>query len=281
MRDARIVCILGPHRSGTSLITRVLNLMGLYLGPEDNMRKPRKWNPRGYWEHQPIIDINDAILARFEGSWHEPPCFPSGWERSSELEDLRQTARNYLHQNFSNASSWGWKEPRTCLTLPFWKQFLPSLSYLICLRSPVEVAQSLRRRNRYSMQKGIHLWMVYLEHALENSDPDRGFIFYEDFMSDWRAHLPFLSTFLGQSQPVRHAGIETAIGEFIDPTLRHHDYSSENAFENADRNESVIMSHRLYRDLRKNAKNNPGQIAAALQETIKMIKPQLEYERPW
>lgn len=32
MSKQKVVCILGMHRSGTSMIARVINLMGIYLG---------------------------------------------------------------------------------------------------------------------------------------------------------------------------------------------------------------------------------------------------------
>jgi hypothetical protein len=284
MRDPKIVCILGSHRSGTSVITRVLNLLGLYLGPEENMRKPRKWNPRGYWEHQPIIDLNDAILTRLGGSWHDPPSFPLHWETSSVLEDLRPVARNYLQENFSGAPLWGWKEPRTCLTLPFWQKLLPPLSYLVCLRSPLEVAQSLKRRNRYSLQKGVSLWVTYLEHALHNTvGSERRFLFFEDFMNDWRSELQSLSRFLGRSDTVEKS-IEASISEFIDPALRHHDVSFQNVNQDEtleQRSESVKVAHLLYTEIRGNSKNHPDQLSEMLLKTFQKIKPELEKELPW
>lgn len=71
-----IVCILGMHRSGTSLLTRVLNLIGLDLGPEHLLLQPRFGNLKGFWEHEEIISLNDAILERLGGKWWEPPIFP-------------------------------------------------------------------------------------------------------------------------------------------------------------------------------------------------------------
>src|SRR4029453_4502858 len=120
--NPRLVCVLGMHRSGTSLITRMLNVLGVYLGPNERLMKPQEDNPRGYWEHQLITDLNDAILARLGGSWHEPPTFSPDWGRAAGLADLRRKAQAVIHEDFATAECWGWKDPRTCLTLPFWQR---------------------------------------------------------------------------------------------------------------------------------------------------------------
>lgn len=124
---AQVVCVLGMHRSGTSLITRVTNLLGVYLGREDLLLEPKADNPTGFWEHQLVKDLNEEILSRFGGSWHEPPEFPAGWESSPALGDLRQRARKLMEGEFGSQPLWGWKDPRTCLTLPLWQRVLPPM----------------------------------------------------------------------------------------------------------------------------------------------------------
>ena len=152
----RIVCVLGMHRSGTSVATRLMNLLGVDLGAEEHLLGPRPDNPKGFWEYKPILDLNEEILGRLGGNWHEPPPLPPGWEMAAELADLRQKARDLVARTFASAD-WGWKDPRTCLTLPFWKQILPPALYIICLRSPVEVAASLQKRDGFSVEKSIRL----------------------------------------------------------------------------------------------------------------------------
>lgn len=82
---SRVVCVGGMGRSGTSLTMRLLNLLGVYLGPQEDMMQPQVDNPRGYWEHSKLTDLNEALLARLGGSWHEPPTFPPNWDASASL----------------------------------------------------------------------------------------------------------------------------------------------------------------------------------------------------
>src|SRR5262245_66646847 len=97
------------HRSGTSLLTRLLNLLGVELGQNERLTtEPIANNPRGYWEHHELTAINDAILHRFGGKWDEPPSLPSEW---SGLDDLEGRARTLIEDEFSKAQLWACKDP--------------------------------------------------------------------------------------------------------------------------------------------------------------------------
>jgi len=41
---------------------------------------------------------------------------------------------------------WGWKDPRTCLLLDFWKSVIPDAKFLFLFRHYAEVVESLLRR---------------------------------------------------------------------------------------------------------------------------------------
>jgi hypothetical protein len=51
-----------------------------------------------------------------------------------------------LLREFVGREWWGWKDPRNCLTLPFWQGFFPGMKTVVCLRHPLEVVRSLERR---------------------------------------------------------------------------------------------------------------------------------------
>jgi hypothetical protein len=89
----RVVCVLGMHRSGTSVVASLLEGLGVHLGAADDLLRPLPENPRGYWEHRAIKDVNEALLARLGGRWHTPPMLRDGWHRASGLDELRVEAR--------------------------------------------------------------------------------------------------------------------------------------------------------------------------------------------
>jgi hypothetical protein len=223
MHSPRIVCVLGMHRSGTSLLARVLNLLGVYLGPDDHLMAPAADNPKGFWEHRQVLELNEAILKRFGGAADDPPNFPAGWASAAELEDLRNRARTLIHHDFGAAGVWGWKDSRTCLTLPFWQHLLPDMHYVLCFREPWEVVQSLQRRNGYSLAKGLHLWVASIHSALlYTAGGPRTLVFFEDILADWQPEVRRLAGFLGMSEGGEHPDVQEAIAAFIDKNLRHH-----------------------------------------------------------
>lgn len=73
----RPVVVLGMHRSGTSAVTRVVNLLGLPLCRRDDLYLAAD-NPAGHWESTSVVGVNDALLAEMGGPCWAPPVLLSG-----------------------------------------------------------------------------------------------------------------------------------------------------------------------------------------------------------
>lgn len=218
-----IICILGMHRSGTSLIARLLNLLGVYLGPQNRLVEPASANPKGFWEHRRFVNINNNILWKLGGHTHEPPVFSPEWQDQAELDDLRQRARSMIEEDFAGRDLWGWKDPRTCLTLPFWQRLLPPMRYVICVRHPTAVARSLIHRDRMSLVGSLNLWLVYMRSALTyTADQRRVIVLYDAVIDDWHSQLERLAEFIGRQDQAHDLAVQQATTEFIDADLRHH-----------------------------------------------------------
>ena len=69
------IFILGMHRSGTSAVARLLNMMGAYFSPEGYELAAREENIKGFWERTDIMELNDAILSASNSSWSNPVPF--------------------------------------------------------------------------------------------------------------------------------------------------------------------------------------------------------------
>ncbi|MDE2058822.1 MAG: glycosyltransferase [candidate division NC10 bacterium] len=272
MHQSKIMCVLGMHRSGTSLIMRILNLLGVYLGPEAHLMPPSQDNAKGYWEHQQLTDLNDELLSTLGGSWHEPPAFLPGWENMPALAELRQRTRALIRRDFGGAPLWGWKDPRTCLTLPFWQRLLPPMAYVICLRNPVDVARSLHRRDGFPFEKGVNLWLAHVQSALDHTaGAARLFLIYEDMMERWPEELARVARFLGRPELAEQAEIRAAVKAFVDDALHHHrtvliDAMDESAL--AFPAKALYLALRLYVRLSQEARGIRGDEDRALQEAI-------------
>jgi hypothetical protein len=222
--------VLGFGRSGTSLTMRLLNLLSVAVGPEDDLLAPATGdNARGYWEPQWMIDLNNEILATLGAGWQQPFHVAPGWEQRSELDGLRMRAREMLREKFGGTRLWGWKDPRTMLTLPFWRKLVPDAKYVFCVRNPADVISSFQRRPEpnLTVEQWGDLWTEYNVRALsEIRDKPRLLVFYEDLFQNGREVIRRLASFLDLDTPgdddPRWAGL---LGE-IDPTLRHHSTSS-------------------------------------------------------
>lgn len=150
------------------MITRLLNQCGLSLGPEDELLPPNEFNTEGYWENEQFVKINDELLTHFGGGWDVPPTYPEGWEHRAELDPIRRRAEE-LVTRFARYEPWGWKDPRSSLTIPFWRTVMPDLRVLICVRNPLEVVVSLTKRTNCSDAFGLSLWLQYNRRAVADS----------------------------------------------------------------------------------------------------------------
>lgn len=247
--NQKVICVLGMHRSGTSLLTRILNLLGMDLGTAKVLTtEPVADNPKGYWEHSGLTLVSDAILRRYGGSWDKPPVFPQNWETDAALDDLRRRAEQIVHDQFAAVALWGWKDPRTCLTLPFWQRLLPQMRYIVCLRDPVAVARSLERRDGLSTPESCRLWLTYVSSALQHTEgKPRLVVCYEDLMNDGLGELPRLAEYLGVSERADQAEMRKAVAEFIEPGLQHFRADVVRA---AGHSEAELSASSLYADLR-------------------------------
>jgi Predicted glycosyltransferases len=189
------ICIAGAHRSGTSMLTRLLHACGLYLGPKDELMPAQADNPDGFWEHLGFVALNDDLLNELGGAWDLPPKRDENFTAAG-LDPLRMKAR-LLIEKFDSAGVWGWKDPRNSLTLPFWQNLLPSMKTLIMVRNPLEVAHSMKERNGISYSLGLRLWEIYNRRVIETAgNQERLVTHYDLFFQDPESELRRVARFI-------------------------------------------------------------------------------------
>lgn len=156
----RIVCILGMHRSGSSLAAQVLRGNGFRTG-RSQVRRSR-FNPEGHLEDRYVVRTNKKLLLRFGGAWDRPPQLPRGWLDDRHVEDLSRQARRYRDRELGGERPYFFKDPRSSLLIPFWHGVFggPALRYLVVLRSPAAVVESLVRRQQDWLRPGRLGWRL-------------------------------------------------------------------------------------------------------------------------
>ena len=156
----KTIVVLGMHRSATSLVARTLNTevhMGrdLLVGLKDN--------PLGHYENVRIVRLNDKILHESGGSWRNPPPMDKIIEIGKKYEeDIKSIIANEISIAESKGlKSWGFKDPRTALTIEVWLKYIPNPQFVVCYRDPKEVAISLNKRNHFTFDEGLNLAVEY------------------------------------------------------------------------------------------------------------------------
>ncbi len=225
MSSSRAVLVLGMHRSGTSALTRGLQMMGVHLG--DDFLEPKPDNPKGYWEDRQICDLNERLLGAFGLKWEDLALIEDAQWQGALVEALRAEAIEYVRAKFIGHPLWGFKDPRSIRLLPFWQSVLRDLevdeSYLLVIRNPRSVADSLTKRQGIDAITGHLLWLVYSIPNLELI-ADRTFIVadYDQIMADPRGQLERIAK--GLKIPLSEssrAGIREFADDFLETNLRH------------------------------------------------------------
>jgi hypothetical protein len=160
------VVVLGTHRSGTSAVARVINLLGVPLCADDDLTPAGDGNIAGHWESRSLTRRNEQLLHLLGAAWDcPPPASPAVAERL--LAEVRTAPARAAFTRTYRHDRWVWKDPRLAILLPFWRAALPgTAAAVLVVRHPLEVSRSLQERNHLAPAHGLAIWERYLRHAL-------------------------------------------------------------------------------------------------------------------
>jgi hypothetical protein len=214
----RGILVLGMHRSGTSALARVLNLLGARV--PGNLAGPDRWNAKGYWESRDTIRIHDAMLEALGSRWDDDRPLALDVD-DPRVRPYRDELRGFLHANFAGVGDFIVKDPRICRFVPLWLWLLrdsgavPHVALIV--RNPVEVAASLRTRDLIPPSLSYSLWLRHvLEAERETRSTRRAIVWYDSLLNDWRSTVGSLVAQLGLDRPPPDAAVAASID------LRHH-----------------------------------------------------------
>lgn len=159
------ILVLGMHRSGTSMATRLMNMMGAYFGPETSVGEITSDNPKGFWERPEVFKLNDAILASQNASWFDLRHFTP----NTPLAEKPTYTIKKLILGMDAHRPWVLKDPRLCLLLPQWLPHLEVPIAVITHRNPADIAASLHKRDKLTEAYALALWEAYMVTMLNAS----------------------------------------------------------------------------------------------------------------
>lgn len=229
--NRQAILVLGMHRSGTSALTRVINLLG--FGLPRTLIPPSQYNQRGFWETQILADFHDRVLDSAGSCWDDWSQFSSDWYASPISMQFQEELKRIIESEFGMNDAFVVKDPRICRFVPLWVDALQALQIkpyaVIPVRHPLEVAHSLGGRDQFTEQKSLLLWLRHVLDAEGSSRHlPRAFCAYESLLSDWEGTMERVGTQLGMVWPRLSMDSRIEIDGFLSSEIRHHVFSNRN-----------------------------------------------------
>jgi len=222
---ARAILVLGMHRSGTSALTRCLNLLGADLG--NNLVPPAPDNNRmGFWEHAEVVQIHEELLAALGRSWCDARALPEGWLHTEAAQAARARLVDFLGREFASVGLWAVKDPRMCKFVPLWREVCDRLQVaqhvVLVVRHPAEVARSLLARDGLPFEIANLCWLEHFALAeAETRKVPRSLVTYDQLLDDWQGTLIRIGADLGVKWPTGVDTAKPAIEAFLNRDEKH------------------------------------------------------------
>ncbi len=217
--------VLGTARSGSSIVTRLLNLMGAHFTVNVPSVGFKDEGPKGFWERSDVNECNEDILAYHKCRWDQL----KHWKFQSAipkkvLTDLAETAERMkeIVATLDKEKPWVIKDPRMCLTFNHWKPLLKEAVPIIVWRHPLEVAVSFKATHGMPWAQGLALWEYYnaaLLSSMKGMEPI--FIAHEDLLNKPKDVIDrLLNTLKARGVPL-HAPDAKEWDAFFHPELKN------------------------------------------------------------
>jgi hypothetical protein len=223
-------CILvaGMHRSGTSALSGVLSMLGVYLG--SNEMPGDKYNQKGYFENNNLVPLSEDLLDAVGSKWDD--IFFNEDKTQILLKQDITPLKSQIEGEFKECELFAIKDPRIAFLIPVYKSILEELGIdikvIIPFRNPLEVASSLRERDGMSIEKGVLLWLCHFLLVEKHSRGlDRVFISFDSLVSDTENVVESMSKKLSIDFNTKYADRKEQINAFLEPGLKHHNLALE------------------------------------------------------
>ena len=249
----KCLIVLGMHRSGTSAIMGVLKAFSVEIGSGGSgFIKPSFDNQKGFFELLDIVKLNDRIFGSLRSSWDSLYALQENWWKRSEIDEYRKEISEVIKTNFEDAGTISIKDPRLCRLLPLWSEIFEELGikpyFIIPLRNPFEIANSLKIRDGFTLEKSLLLWMTYmLDAEFYTRKYPRVFITYNGLLNDTANTINSVSRILNIKFPKSYEDCREEIAQFLDSGLKHHNQDA--ASVNKVLSEDILKYYQLLNGL--------------------------------
>lgn len=221
----RIIVVVGPFRSGTSVLTKGLSTLGVLLTAPLDYFPPH--NPKGDWEDAQFQNFSNELLNEISVFTKRSRDILSTTQE--EVKFLREQgfikrAVKLLFNKLSDSKPLGIKYPRASIFLPFWKEVFKELnlhvSFVIALRAPESSAASFAEFTKEPLEKPFWIWISFLLSILEHSEGySRILVDYQELLKNPARQIKRVAQAL--ELDVQQELLEDYVTDFVDPSLCH------------------------------------------------------------
>ncbi|MDB5226605.1 MAG: hypothetical protein JWN78_798 [Bacteroidota bacterium] len=226
------VIIVGMHRSGTTMVTKMLENLGLFAGAEKEINNEALF----FWEiNNWIFELHTATAEKpYNLRYTNPSCrktiiesleyFVKSKKRTQYLGKFASDFKNIKDVGFP----YGWKDPKNTFTIEFWKEIFSDPKIIHIYRNPIDsvssyIERDLELKNKFewnwkkklkrdflvsknfhenfritTIEAGYDLWEEYVSKALSlKNNFNYMEVKYEDFLTKPVEHLRSLAMFAG------------------------------------------------------------------------------------
>lgn len=200
------VIIIGMHRSGTSLLAKVLEKAGIFMGVLKDHN----------YEAIHFLSLNQQTLWAANANWLGPKVperehYHTRPPKTLYNEHFKLTTKIDQFKYGLFPKAWGWKDPRNTFTLPMWLELFPKAKVIFVNRNSDAIALSLQKRNQVkgevydsrldNLNFNLNLAAVYQSQAISYK-AQLGLQFheisYEDMVNLDKAAILSLEKFTGK-----------------------------------------------------------------------------------
>lgn len=247
VENKNAILVAGMHRSGTSALTRVFSLLGADLPKHLAPALPDN-NETGFWESVDLMVEHDALLASAGSFWSDWTEFNPDWYASAEADKYKKIIGDIVRQDFAESPLFVIKDPRICRFLPFWLDLLKDLAIQPCIiipvRNPLEVAQSLKKRDGFPLAKGGLLWLRHVLDAVYYAqDYPIAFLSYEQLMQDWQGFVQSMQAQIDFAFPRQSILSKLEIERYLQEDQKHNSVSLNDLKQSAEFSAQIVQAY--------------------------------------
>lgn len=147
--------MLGTHRSGTSLVTGMLQRMGVNMGPPGRDARwiyPNWANPTGQFENPEFTELLHQFLD-FDG---EDARWDPRWaDLSARTQEFLPAFVRLIRR--TESEHWGWKQPWSMLILEALLPEIKNPRFVVVRRNVADVVDSLHRRDGVTAEEATEV----------------------------------------------------------------------------------------------------------------------------